>query len=404
MTTTASPESVGLTSAGLDRLDRHIARYIDANAIPGGLALVARRGEVAHFSVQGRADIENAVPLAPDTIFRIWSMTKPLTSIAVMQLFERGDLQIDDPVHRYIPSWEKLGVYESGQYPDITTRAPDRPMTIRDLLSHQSGLSYGNLDVSPTDEAYLQVDIRRAGTTLDQLIERLGNLPLKFSPGTRWNYSLSTDVCGYLIQLITGQSLDEYFNENIIGPLGMTDTAFWVPPEKVDRLAVSYTPADGGGLAIYDDPRKVTFVDPPAMLSGGGGLTSTADDYWRFAQALSNGGELDGARIIGRKTLQLMTVNHLAGGADLPAVAYGQWTEPEFHGLGFGLGFSVTLDPAARQVTGSAGEYSWSGAASTTFFVDPAEELVFIFMTQLMNPPSRRLHRELRTIVYSALT
>ncbi len=404
MTTSAAPESVGLNPDGLARLDQHIAKYIDANEIPGGLALVARQGRIAHLSVQGLADVERGLPVAPDTIFRIYSMSKPITSIALMQLYERGLLQLDDPVHHYIPSFEKLRVYESGAYPEITTRAPDRPMSIRDLLSHQSGLSYGPQDVSPTDDAYLAMNIRRPGTTLDELIERLSQLPLKFEPGTRWNYSLSTDVCGYLIQLISGQSLDEYFSENILGPLGMNDTAFWVPPEKVDRFAANYMPGAGGGLETYVDPRQVTYVDPPAMLSGGGGLTSTALDYWRFAQALLNGGELDGARIIGRKTLELMTVNHLAHGADLFEVGHGHWRTPEFAGIGFGLGFAVTLDPALHQLTGSAGEYTWSGAADTTFFVDPAEELVFIFMTQLMEPPSRRLHRELRTIVYGALT
>jgi CubicO group peptidase (beta-lactamase class C family) len=275
---------------------------------------------------------------------------------------------------------------------------------VRDLLSHQSGLTYGAFDTSPLDSAYAARAPLSPRGTLDDMVEKLSDLPLKFSPGTRWNYSVSTDVCGYLVQVISGQRLDDYFAEHITGPLGMVDTAFQVAPENVARFAANYSPSDDGGLKLVDDPQASRYCGPQTFLSGGGGLTSTASDYWRFAQALAGGGELDGVRIIGRKTLELMTSNHLADGGDLSSVAFGAWSETTYDGVGFGLGFSVTLDPAKSQVAGSPGEFSWGGAASTAFFVDPAEELVFVFMTQLMPSSTYNIRREFRTIVYGSLT
>lgn len=399
----SSPESVGLSSAGLEHLDAHIRGYIEAGQLPGALVLVARKGEVAHVSAMGMADVERGVPVRADTIFRIYSMTKPLTSIALMQLHERGKVQLDDPVHRYIPAWEGQRVYVSGEYPDFQTREADRAMTVRDLLSHQSGLTYGAFDASPLDSAYTARAPLSPRGTLEDMVGKLADLPLKFSPGTRWNYSVSTDVCGHLVEVISGQRLDDYFAEHITGPLGMVDTAFHVAPEKLARFAANYGPAPDGGLRLVDDPQSSRFGAPQTFLSGGGGLTSTASDYWRFAQALANGGTLDGVRIIGRKTLELMTSNHLTGGGDLSSVAFGQWSETAYDGVGFGLGFSVTLDPAKSQVAGSPGEFAWGGAASTAFFVDPAEELVFVFMTQLMPSSTYNIRREFRTIVYGAL-
>jgi CubicO group peptidase (beta-lactamase class C family) len=402
--TTNAPESVGVSSAGLARLDQHIQNYIDAGKLPGGLAVVARKGEIVHFSPLGMADLQRSVPVRTDTIYRIYSMTKPLTSIALMQLYERGLVQLDDPVHKYIPSWENLRVYVSGTYPDFETREPDRAMTVRDLLSHQSGLTYGPFDSSPVDAAYANVLPLAPTGSLEDMAAKLADLPLKFSPGTRWNYSLSTDVCGYLVQLISGQPFDEYLDEHILRPLGMTDTAFSVPAEKLLRFAACYGPTKDGGMRLVDDPQDSTYAKHPSLPSGGGGLTSTAYDYWRFTQALCNGGELDGARIIGRKTLQLMASNQLPDNVDLASVAFGQWSETAYAGVGFGLGFSVMLNPATAQAVGTPGEFAWGGAASTAFFIDPTEELVFIFMTQLIPSSTYNLRREFRAIVYGALT
>jgi CubicO group peptidase (beta-lactamase class C family) len=402
--TSSSPESVGVSSRGLEQLDAHVQGYIDSGKLPGGLTLVARKGEIVHLSTLGLADVERGTPVRENTIYRIYSMTKPLTSIALMQLYEQGKLQIDDPVHKYIPAWEKLAVYVSGEYPDFVTRPADRPMTIRDLLSHQSGLTYGAFDTSPVDSAYAAVSPLAPSGTLQDMVDKLADLPLKFSPGTRWNYSVSTDVCGYLVQVISGQPLDEYLSEHIIGPLGMVDTAFSVAPASASRLAANYGPTPGAGLRLVDDPQGSRFTATPTFLSGGGGLTSTAHDYWRFAQALCNGGELEGTRIIGRKTLELMTSNHLPLGGDLASVAFGQWSETAYAGVGFGLGFSVMLDPATSQGSGTPGEFAWGGAASTAFFVDPVEELVFIFMTQLMPSSTYNIRREFRALIYGALT
>jgi CubicO group peptidase (beta-lactamase class C family) len=399
------PESVDVSSEGLARLDDHLRGYVDAGRLPGCLTLIARRGKIVHLAALGMADRERGTAVEPDTIFRIYSMSKPLTSVALMQLYERGEVQLEDPVDRFLPSWKRLRVYESGAYPNVQTREPERAMTVRDLLSHQSGLAYGRPeDDSPVDAAYRRCSVLNPGQTLEQMVSKLSELPLQFSPGTRWRYSVAADVCGYLVQLISGQRFDEYLRENIFEPLGMVDTSFWVAPHKLARLAANYRATADGGIELVDDPRDSAFAHAPAMLSGGGGLTATAIDYWRFAQALCEGGELDGKRVIGRKTLALMTANHLTNGADLASVALGRWSETTYQGVGFGLGFSVTLDPVASQLTGSVGEYSWGGAASTTFFVDPAEELVVIFMTQLMPSSTYNLRRELRAIVYGALT
>lgn len=400
----AAPESVGIASKHLTYLDAHIQRYIDDGKLPGGLVLVARKGEVVHFSAMGMADRERAVPVSTDTIFRIYSMSKPLTSIALMQLFERGLVQLDDPVHRYIPDWKKLRVLVSGEFPDFVTEPLERDMTVRDLLSHQSGISYGFPTGMPIDDAYRKVGVGGSGTTLAEMAAKLADLPLAFQPGSRWNYSYSTDMCGHLVELISGQRFDDYLDEHIIGPLGMVDTSFSVSADKVSRFAACYSPTRDGGMHLVDDPKSSSYLQPPNFLSGGGGLTSTATDYWRFAQALANGGELDGVRIIGRKTLNLMTSNHLTSGGDLASVAIGsQWTETAYAGMGFGLGFSVMLDPARAHVPGTPGEFAWGGAASTAFWVDPREELVFVFMTQLTPSTTYNIRREFRAIVYGAL-
>lgn len=394
----------GLSDAGRARLDAHIKSYVDLERIPGALALVALGGEIVHLSTFGLADRERGVAVQPDTIFRIYSMTKPLTAIAVMQLYEQGALQLDDPVHRFIPSWASLRVHESGATPPFRTRQAERPMTVRDLLSHQSGLGYGRPgEDSPIDRAYAERGVLDPTSSLSEMVDKLAGMPLVFSPGTRWKYSIAADVCGHLVELVSGESFDEYLRAHLLDPLGMTDTSFWVTRDKQARLAANYQVSETGGLELIDDPCNSSFCLRPSLSSGGGGLTSTAEDYWRFAQALANGGELEGVRIIGRKTLEMMTANHLTNGADLASVALGRWSETSYRGIGFGLGFSVTLDPVAAQVTGSAGEFSWGGAASTTFLVDPAEQLVFLFLTQLVPSSAYNIRRELRGVLYGAL-
>ncbi len=401
----SSPTDLGLDPTRLGYLDDHLRRYVDDGKLAGTLMLVARGGEVGHFEPYGLADRERNVAMKQDTLFRIYSMTKPITSIALMQLYERGLMQIDEPVHKYIPEWKDLQVYVMGNGPAMLTRPTTRAMTIRDLLSHQSGLTYGFTERTNVDAMYREKQIGGLAVngTLRSMVEDLAKLPLEFSPGDAWNYSVSTDVCGYLVEVISGQRFDEYLQANIFDPLEMDDTAFHVPAEKAHRFAANYAAAPGG-LRLIDDPQASSYLAPPSFLSGGGGLVSTASDYLQFCQALLNGGELNGQRIIGRKTLELMTSNHLPGDTDLAHHAMGRWAETTFTGIGFGLGFSVTLDPAAAQISGTPGEYAWGGAASTAFWIDPIEDLIVIFMTQFMPSTHYNIRRELRALVYGALT
>ncbi len=397
----------GISIEALQRLDQHLlGRYIEAEKIAGCLTLVARRGELAHLSALGMMDRELDQPMAEDAIFRIYSMSKPITSTALMQLHERGMFQLSDPVSRFIPQWRDLQVLTGGEYPDYTTRAPDRPMTIRDLLSHQSGLTYGFMG-GPLEAGYFEHQVYRAGTMrgreLQSMIDRLADLPLKFSPGDYWNYGISTDVCGYLVQTISGQRFDEYLQEHIFDPLGMPDTGFHVPPEKHHRLAANYELGPDQQLRQSDIFGVGEFLEQPTFLSGGGGLVSTVQDYWRFCQMMLNGGQLDGARILGPKTIELMTMNHLPNNDELTARALGIWSETANDGIGFGLGFAVLMNLPRTQNVGSVGEYYWSGTASTVFWIDPAEELIAIFMLQFMPSDTFNFRGELKQLLYPGL-
>jgi CubicO group peptidase (beta-lactamase class C family) len=284
-------------------------------------------------------------------------------------------------------------------------------MTIRDLLSHQSGLTYGFHFRNSVDEAYRRLGIMGSGTGLSPAeapladsIEKLAKVPLLFSPGTAWNYSISTDVCGYLVEVISGKSFDQFLQDRVFGPLGMVDTGFDVPDEKIDRFAACYAPKPGGGRVLQDDPMVSSYRKPPVLLSGGGGLVSTARDYFRFAQMLCNRGVLDGQRMLSRKTIELMTTNHLPNGADLLAMSPpGQFSEAATAGTGFGLGFSVLLDLARAQIAGSPGQFAWGGAASTAFWIDPVEEVVLVFMTQLLPSSTYPFRRELQVLVNGAI-
>jgi CubicO group peptidase (beta-lactamase class C family) len=405
--TIASPESAGMSKTAFDRIEAHLKhRYIDAGRFPGTQFTVYRRGKVVHSAVQGFADVERKVPIKDDTIFRIYSMTKPLTSIAFLMLVEEGRVALDEPVHKYIPEWKNLGVFQAGTLPAFLTRPPSRPMLIVDLLRHTSGLTYGFQQRSNVDAAYRELkigEVEKAGT-LQSMIEDLAKLPLEFSPGEAWNYSVSTDVIGYLIGKISGKPFEQFLAERILDPLGMNDTGFFVPPAKAHRLAACYSADGKGGMTLQDDPTESSFLSPPSLISGGGGLCSTAADYLMFCRALLNRGELGGVRVIGPKTLALMTSNHLPGGRDLTEMSRSLFSEATYAGVGFGLGVSVTMNPSQTLIPGSAGEYAWGGAASTSFWIDPAEELIAIFMTQLLPSSSYPVRRELRTMVYAAIT
>ncbi len=399
--------SLGFSADRLQRIDAFLDRkYVQPGRLPGTLTMVARKGEVAHVGVRGHADVERGKPLAEDTIFRIYSMTKPVTSVAFMQLVEQGLVALDDPVHRYIPEWRDLAVFAAGTHrTGFQTTPVTRPMQIVDLLRHTSGLTYGFQLRSNVDAAYRAAkigEIEKAGD-LDSFISGLAKLPLEFSPGTKWNYSVATDVLGYLVQKISGRRFEDYLRDEFFVPLGMTDTGFEVPAGQEARLAACYQPSRDGKIALIDDPEKSSYLTPPSFISGGGGLVSTAGDYLKFCQMLLDGGTAGGRRYISRKTLELMTANHLPGGVDLPALSISLFSESNYAGVGFGLGFAVTLDPAKTLIPGSAGEFSWGGAASTSFWIDPKEELIGIFMTQLIPSSTYPVRRELRTLVYSAL-
>ena len=412
----------GMSTDRLKRIDALLdERYIQSGRYPGALTLVSRKGEVAHCSAQGLMDAERGKPMREDTIFRIYSMSKPITSVALMMLYEEGAFQLDDPVHKFIPSWERLGVWVAGAWPNFVTRAPERAMSMRDVLSHQSGLTYGFQVRNSVDAAYRELGVMERGgpsvlgparepregaeeETLATSIEKLAKLPLVFTPGTAWNYSISTDVCGYLVEVLSGKPFDVYLRERIFDPLGMVDSGFVVPDEKLGRFAACYAAAPDGKRVLQDDPEVSLYRTQPKLFSGGGGLVSTAGDYLRFCRMLLNGGTLDGARLLGRKTIELMTMNHLAGGKDLAALSPpGQFSEATTNGTGFGLGFSVLLDQRLSQISGSPGQFAWGGAASTAFWIDPREELIVIFMTQLLPSSTYPIRRELQTLVNAAI-
>jgi len=399
------PKAAGMNTEQLENITRHMnLRYIEPRKISGCQILVARQGHVAYHKSLGLMDMERNKPMRDDTIFRIYSMTKPVTSVALMTLYEKGIFQISDPVHKFIPAWRNLQVFAGGKAPGFETRPPDRPMTIRDLMSHMSGLTYGNDPAHPLDQAYQAQKIggRQEGDTLASMVEKMAGLPLKFSPGTRWHYSLSTDVLGYLIEVMSGMPFDRYLKEKIFDPLGMTDTGFQLPAEKRDRFAANYNRQPDKTLRIVDDPETSSYLKPKTLFSGGGGLVSTTSDYFRFCQMLVNGGTLDGVRILGPRTLKMMHLNHLPGGQDLVNLALGTFSETANEGIGFGLGFAVSLGEVASQSI-SAGDYYWGGAASTIFWIDPKEKMAVIFMTQLMPSATFDFRGQLKSIIYPAI-
>lgn len=400
-----SPESVGLNSGQLDRIATHLGEhYVKPQKIPGSITLVSRHGRACYLDVQGMRDVERGTPMTPDTILRIYSMTKPITSLAIMTLHEHGLFALDDPVHRYIPSWRNLGVWTAGSYPLWATQPCQRPMTIRDLLMHTSGLTYDFLRATNIDYAYRkeQIALPRPGYTLQDMIDQLAVLPLEFSPGERWNYSVATDVLGYLVEVISGKTFSEYLKETIFGPLGMHDTSFVISEDKVGRFASCYERNLQKEMVMNDDGQDSRYAGR-TFESGGGGLVSTVADYFRFCQMLLAGGTLDGERVIGSRTLDFMTRNHIPGGADMSEFATGSFSESAYNGVGFGLGFANKVDAVANGHPGSVGSYFWGGLASTLFWVDPVEELIVIFMTQLMPSSTFNFRGQLENIIYAAL-
>jgi CubicO group peptidase (beta-lactamase class C family) len=399
-------KSAGFSTERLARIDRLLQeKYVGPGRMPCAQVLVARDGETIHQSVLGQRDVERGVALAEDTVFRIYSMTKPVTSVALMTLVEEGLIALDDPVAKHIPAWKDLAVYSAGLGPYLTT-PPARPMQVVDLMRHTSGLTYGFQSRTNVDAGYrkLKVEEMHGGHDLETFIELLSKLPLEFSPGEAWNYSVATDVVGYLVQKVAGKPLSQVLQERIFDPLKMTDTGFFVREDQRARFAACYNATPQGGLKLQDDPAASPYLKPPALESGGGGLVSTAADYMRFANMLVNGGELEGRRILSPMTVRLMASNHLPGDKDLTELSRSLFSESTNAGVGFGLGFAVVFDPPKTLIPCSNGEFYWGGAASTAFWVDPVEKVTAVFMTQLLPSSTYPIRRELRTLVYSALT
>lgn len=394
---------VGFDPARLDRIDRHFARYVDDGRLPGYLVSVARHGKVAHLSTYGDRDREAGLAVEPDTLWRMYSMTKPVTSVAALMLCEEGLLDLKDPIGRYLPAWREPRVYTGGAGAGVVTRPAIEPIRVWHLLTHTAGLTYGFHHAHPVDALYRDAGFEWGsprGLDLAAVCDVFAQLPLLFDPGSEWNYSVATDVLGRLVEVVSGLPLDHFFAERIFGPLGMADAGFFVDEAGVGRVAALYGPG-AGRRATPLNGRAI--LRPPDVLSGGGGMVATAHDYHRFTEMLRRRGELDGARLLSPRTVDYMVGNHLPGGADLHAFGRPLYAESGFEGVGFGLGFAVTLDPVRAKVISSPGEYHWGGAASTTFWVDPVEDLTVQFLTQLLPSSTHPIRPQLKALVYQAL-
>lgn len=403
----ADPAAHGFDARRLARIPTFLkTKYLDTGLLPNAQLLVARDGEVVHFSSQGAAR-EGGPAVDEASLFRIASMTKPVTSVAFMQLVEEGLVAVDTPVHHVLPEFKGVGVYDGGGAGvPFVTKPTAQPMRMVDLLRHTAGLTYSFQNRSNIDAAHREMKLENwhGGYDLQGFVAALARLPLEFSPGEQWNYSVATDVLGAVVERVSGMELDRYFHERIFAPLGMGDTFFQVPADKVERLTDCYAFEPGKGRVLFDRGEKSLWSRRPKLLSGGGGLVSTALDYHRFCAMLLNGGELDGGRILGRKTIELMTRNHLPGGGDLAGMSRSLFSEAANAGTGFGLGFAINMDVAKSMIPGSPGEYYWGGMYSTAFFVDPAERVTMVFLTQLAPSNLYPIRRELKTMIYAAMT
>jgi CubicO group peptidase (beta-lactamase class C family) len=394
---TVQPESIGFSSQRLGRINRVMQQYVDERQLAGMVTLVARHGKIVHFDKFGMADIRAKKPMQTDSLFRIYSMTKPITSTAVLMLFEEACFRLTDPVYQYIPAFKDVKVLDSSPNSERRLIDPKRPISIRDLLTHTAGLSYGFDDNFYIDDLYRKnmwdkMD-RNPNLTLADMVAEIAKIPLVFHPGTNFRYSTAVDVLGYLVQVVSGMPFEDFLKQRIFDPLGMPDTAFYVPSEKVDRFTVVYGPEEKGGLKVSEAIKGSRYLNPPKAPSGGGGLVSSTYDYLRFCQMLLNHGEFEGVQLLGRKTVELMTLDHLPAGVD----CFGNPHE------GFGLGVSVMRDLAKSQNLGSVGNYGWGGAANTNFWIDPKEDLIGILMLQYMPSDTYPVVTDYRNLVYQAL-
>lgn len=400
----STPESVGMSSERLDRIVPAMQRLVDEGKIPGTVTMVARRGQIVHFEAIGLQNVEKGEPMTKDTIFRMYSQSKPITGVATMILFEEGKFLLSDPVSLYLPEYKDMKVLVSMEKGEMKTEKA-QPIRIHHLLTHTAGLSYGFFP-NPVGQSYNRAQID-SSESLAAWSQELGKLPLLAQPGTEWNYSVAMDVLGRLIEVVSGQSFGEFLEERIFEPLGMQDTAFWVPEEKRARFAANYGPTSDGKMRLVDDPASSTYLAPPKIEMGGAGLVSTAADYIRFAQMLANSGELDGVRMLGPKTVDLMMSNHLGPGfpPDPLTSLFGMMSpgSSRVFGVGFGLTGSVTIDPALTGLPGSVGTFAWGGAASTDFWVDREEELVGMVLTQLLPAGTYPTRQLMQLLTYQAI-
>ena len=392
----SAPEEVGMDSARLDKITQAMQTFVDEGLLSGAVTMAARRNKVVHFESVGYRDIESKSPMSNDSIFRIYSMTKPVTGVALMILYEESKFRLSDPVSKYLPELNDLQVF-SGTDNDgnIVTEPPNHPMTIRELMSHTGGLTYGIFASSPVDSNYREAELLSNDLTNREFTRRLGKIPLKHQPGSRWEYSVAVDVQGYLVEKLSGLPFDEFLDSRIFEPLNMVDTDFYVSEDKINRFAQVYGYNDAGELEAGEGFAFSNFLEDPAFKSGGGGLVSTANDYMRFSQMLLNGGELDGTRILAPLTIELMRRDQTPKGMTGAMSGAG--------GLSFGLDFAIVEDPVEAE-TYSKGEYYWGGAAGTWFWIDPAEELVFVGMIQQFGALRPDVRSTSRRLVYQAIT
>lgn len=389
--------ALGLDASRLARIGPWMRGWVESGRLSGMTVAVHRRGRLAYLESAGLADRERGLPMEAGTVVRIYSMTKPLATVALMALYEEGRFQLDDPVSRVLPGFAAMQVWTpDGLVPAV------RPITYRDLMTHTSGLTYGFHHATPVDAMYREqgVDFQTADATLGEVVDQLATLPLVHQPGTAWNYSVATDVLGHLVAVHSGMAFDAFLQQRVLGPLGMAETGFRVRDDQRARFAANYARGEDGRAALLDDPETSRFLQA-RLPSGGGGLVSTIGDYGRFCQFLLNHGTLQGVRVLGRKTVELMMTNHLPG--DMAAMGQARFSESSYEGIGFGLGFSVMLDPARAQILGTPGECAWGGAASTAFWVDPAEDMAVVLFTQLTPSSTYPIRRELRVLTYAAI-